>query len=68
MDRRKLRLIDAALERLDKGESGICEDCGESIPEKRLKVVPWAGYCVSCQERVDGRDQTERDAALEMIA
>jgi DnaK suppressor protein len=68
MDWRKLKLIDAALERLDKGEFGICDDCGEQIPYKRLKVVPWAAYCVSCQDHIDARDQAAGDETLEMIA
>ena len=38
MDLRKVKLIDAALERLDRGEFGLCADCEESIPAKRLEV------------------------------
>ena len=37
MDLRQLKLIDAALERLNKGEFGSYGDCGEPIPDKRLK-------------------------------
>lgn len=42
MDRSKLKLIDAALERLDRGEFGMCAECEKEIPAKRLKIVPWA--------------------------
>jgi DnaK suppressor protein len=52
MDRDKLKLMDAALERLDYDEFGICDDCGETIPRKRLEAIPWAAYCLSCQERI----------------
>lgn len=38
MERRKLKLIDAALERLDGGEFGICAECGDAIPFKRLEA------------------------------
>lgn len=48
-----LREIEAALERLKAGEYGVCEDCGEAIPPKRLTAVPWAARCRDCQDRVD---------------
>lgn len=67
MERRKLKLIDAALERLNKGEFGTCDDCGQRIPDKRLKAVPWAAYCVRCQNWKDRRDEADADD-LEMIA
>lgn len=67
-DRRKLRLIDAALQRIDRGEFGYCAECGEAIPPKRLQAIPWAMYCVPCQERLDGhRDRGLREP-LRMIA
>jgi DnaK suppressor protein len=68
MDLRKLKLIDAALQRLNSGDFGICDDCGERIPNKRLKAVPWAAYCVPCQDRIDGRQEAEAAHTLEMIA
>src|SRR5450631_236372 len=42
-----------ALDRLDKGEYGVCEDCEESIPPRRLDAIPWARVCVKCQEARD---------------
>lgn len=48
----KLKAIDAALERLKRGEYGICEECDEPISEKRLKAVPWTRYCLHCQENL----------------
>jgi len=65
MDRQKLQLIDAALERLDRGEFGRCTECEEPIPRRRLNIVPWAAYCVQCQDRMD--DQGD-DEPLDMIA
>jgi len=49
-DRRqhRLRLISAALSRLDEGEYGYCMTCGTDIPEKRLEVDPAAAQCVDC--------------------
>lgn len=46
----KIKAIEAALERLKRGEYGICEECSESISEKRLNAVPWTRYCLNCQE------------------
>ena len=45
-----LREIDGALNRLDDGDYGTCESCGESIASNRLKALPWARFCVACQE------------------
>ena len=53
INHRKLKLVDAALARLDRGDFGVCEECGEDIPLKRLKIIPWAAYCVACQEQLD---------------
>jgi DnaK suppressor protein len=48
----RLRQIQEALDRLQGGEYGICLSCEEPIPAKRLQAVPWAKYCVKCQERI----------------
>lgn len=45
-----IREIDRALERVNHGTYGECEDCGSEINPERLKAIPWARYCVSCQE------------------
>ncbi|MEK7407047.1 MAG: TraR/DksA C4-type zinc finger protein [Acidobacteriota bacterium] len=47
-----LREIRAALERLDGGVYGVCQQCGEPIDGKRLDALPWAAFCVPCQERL----------------
>ena len=41
--------IKDALCRLEFGAWGVCEGCGEQIPPKRLKALPWAALCVDCQ-------------------
>jgi DnaK suppressor protein len=46
----KIRSIDAALERLRRGDYGICEECDQPISPKRLNAVPWTRYCLECQE------------------
>ena len=52
MDYQALRLVNAAIERLNSGDYGVCASCDEPISEKRLKAIPWAKYCVTCQDRV----------------
>lgn len=49
-DRKLLQLIDDALERVERGEFGECVNCGEPVAEKRLDAVPWARYCLKCQD------------------
>jgi len=48
--RRQARIVGlrAALSRMDEGEFGFCESCGEPIPEGRLEVDPTARLCVAC--------------------
>jgi DnaK suppressor protein len=51
-----LELVDAALARLDDGTFGACLRCGQPIPDGRLEVLPWAAFCVRCQQlEKDGR-------------
>ncbi len=47
---RELREIDNALQRIAGGTYGECEACGEPISLARLKALPWARFCLSCQE------------------
>ena len=51
-----LELVDAAIGRLDAGTFGSCLRCGAEIPAERLEVLPWAAFCVRCQQlEKDGR-------------
>lgn len=47
---RQLDLVNEAIERLDDDEYGICQNCEQEINPKRLAAVPWARYCLDCQE------------------
>ena len=49
--RRRLLLIDEALEALTRGDYGLCEDCEERINEKRLMLMPFTRWCVRCQSK-----------------
>jgi DnaK suppressor protein len=52
-DSRLLRNVKAALQRMEEGYYGTCMRCEEEISPKRLEAVPWAGYCIRCQEIAD---------------
>jgi len=46
-----LREIEGALGRLRDGTYGTCMECGMPLARKRLEALPWARFCVTCQER-----------------
>jgi DnaK suppressor protein len=52
-DREKLRAIDDALERIEEGSFGICEECECKIPAGRLKIMPFATVCVECKSNLE---------------
>ena len=47
---RRRQEIESAIEALEAGEYGICEDCGDEIAPRRLQAAPWARRCVACEE------------------
>jgi DnaK suppressor protein len=51
-----LRDVQNALDTIDSGDYGLCQECGDDIPSRRLDAIPWARYCVACQE-LHERDQ-----------
>jgi DnaK suppressor protein len=55
--------VRAALLRMKEGTFGICLSCEEEISEKRLAAVPWAPYCITCQEQAD-RDRENGDEEM----
>ncbi len=55
LEMKLLREVEDALRRIPKGSYGICYECDEPISAKRLDAVPWAKYCVTCQELVAAR-------------
>ena len=46
-----LEQIDEALERIEDGSFGQCEECGVKIPEPRLEALPYAALCIQCASR-----------------
>jgi DnaK suppressor protein len=52
-NRRLLRTVEEALIRIREGTFGECDGCSGRIALARLKAIPWARYCVSCQEELE---------------
>jgi len=52
-----LNKIDGALENIKEGKYGDCARCGKEIPKERLEFLPYAKYCVHCQEIINSIEQ-----------
>lgn len=52
--RQELTRMEEAMGRLAEGSYGVCEECGVDIGEERLRAVPYATHCISCQTRQEG--------------
>ena len=52
-ERQTIMEIDYALEKIETGEYGFCEECGEGIPKKRLNIFPTARFCIQHQEELE---------------
>jgi len=66
-DSNMLRQIRRALGRIADGSYGVCLHCEEDISPKRVAAVPWAAYCIKCQEQVD-RHEIEVDDSADIFA
>jgi DnaK suppressor protein len=62
-----LKDVRAALARIEDGSFGICLRCEEEIPNKRLKAVPWAAYCVPCMETIERQREAGEDDSDEAV-
>lgn len=47
--------IDEALQMIEEGTYGKCQECGQTIKESRLRAVPFAKLCVKCQEKEEAK-------------
>jgi DnaK suppressor protein len=48
-----LDLIELALERIEDGSYGSCDECGAKIPKARLNALPYAPLCVKCAGQME---------------
>jgi DnaK suppressor protein len=65
-EKEKVLAINEALEKVNEGTYGICEECGERIGPGRLKVMPLAKFCVACQSKLE-REMTLQKKAEEEL-
>jgi DnaK suppressor protein len=65
-DERRLmvRMIDAALARIQQGIFGVCAACGEDINLRRLDALPWTQYCLRCQRGFEEVEKADRRVSL----
>ena len=61
MKAESLGKIDEAIRRLESGVYGVCAECDAEIAEARLKALPFATNCVTCQEREESQQAELRD-------
>ena len=47
------RQLRSAIQRVDEGSYGVCLQCEEEIAPNRLKAIPWAEFCIRCQEQAE---------------
>ncbi len=55
----KLKQVEAALEKIELGEYGVCEQCETEIPEARLKIMPFAEFCTQCLSEIEKRSSID---------
>lgn len=56
-ERKLINKINDALDRIDKGEFGVCEECGEDIGDARLKVRPVTTLCINCKMEAEQKER-----------
>jgi len=58
----ELERVENALKRIenDPDSFGECLECGEMIRTRRLQVMPWALYCVACEDELNPRKRSRR--------
>ena len=66
-ERKLMREIDDALDRIENGTYGICEGSEKSIPKARLEAIPWARYCVEYARLLEKGLVREKDSFIESI-
>lgn len=61
--------IDDALKSIDKGTYGVCKECNAEISRERLDVIPYAAYCVPCQNKISSiqiaKSEKENDLLID---
>ena len=55
-ERKLLSKVDEALDRMEQGSFGLCEECGEEIDLERLKIRPVTTFCIRCKETLEAQE------------
>jgi DnaK suppressor protein len=63
-----LRNVRNALQRMEQGAFGVCLRCEEGISSRRLAAIPWAAYCIQCQELADRNPEGHKEDHLDKLA
>ncbi len=58
-ERKLIAKIKNALDRLDNGTFGICDECGEEISDKRLKARPVTTLCINCKKKQENQEKVK---------
>jgi DnaK suppressor protein len=60
-ERKLIVKINEALERIEDGSFGICDDCGEEIGVKRLEARPVTTQCIECKTKAEAQEKARGD-------
>jgi DnaK suppressor protein len=58
-ERKLLNKIKEAVERIDNGTYGICDECGDEIASERLEARPVTTYCIDCKTRQEQEEKSK---------
>ena len=61
---KNLERIDAALERIQEGQFGMCQVCAAEIPLPRLEALPFTLYCINCQKEIERKREMIRQQTV----
>jgi DnaK suppressor protein len=67
-DSQEIKAIEAALQRIEKGQFGICIHCGEEIAQKRLLLSPMSRLCTSCKAELEKKQRRQGGWGAAMTA
>jgi DnaK suppressor protein len=56
---KELKDIEDAINKIETGAYGLCEECGQKIAEARIKVLPTARLCINCKEQIERREKSD---------
>ena len=54
---REIQLIEDALQKIETGSYGVCEECGQAMAPGRLEALPFAAFCIDCQEKIEEEEE-----------